>query len=342
MPDMDPLRAGPSIRDVLTRQDAHRSSLLWDAPLAGEGVPGVLTCRHREKGLLEGLFEGGWKGAKITTEHPMHVLRAYRLSLTSLRPNQGKQEKNWAVEHRTHIAKWAAHATIADAPPFHGEMSYNDDYMVWFRPRTVRHITRETSYWDTLVESQLRIMEKCEPGSEIYNDCINALRAVEELGRLTLDDARTVGNTSEPAVGRGRQAGRRQRQGGRQSSQRPTSSQRQTPGPTSGRRQTPMPTSGRRQTPMPTSGRRHTPVHDHTMEEASQTLDEMCLDIGYDMGSMAHDDAGPSHTFAHGDTSRFPSMRSDDTCPPTSPTTSPLPTARMSPPVTTGTTLVKS
>ena len=61
-------------------------------------------------------------------------------------------------------------------------------------------------------------MEKCEPGSEIYNDCINALGAVEELGRLTLDDARTAGNTSEPAVGRGRQAGRRQRQGGRQSS----------------------------------------------------------------------------------------------------------------------------
>ncbi|KAK7815601.1 hypothetical protein CFP56_001418 [Quercus suber] len=118
---------------------------------------------------------GRWKGAKITTKHPMHVLRAYRLSLTSLRPNQ---------------------------------MSYNDNYMVWFRPRAVRHITRETSYWDTL----LRIMEKCEPGSEIYND------SVEELGRLTLDNARTVGNTSEPAVGRGRQAGRRQRQGGRQSS----------------------------------------------------------------------------------------------------------------------------
>nr|POF24524.1 hypothetical protein CFP56_74601 [Quercus suber] len=62
------------------------------------------------------------------------------------------------------------------------------------------------------------------------------------------------------------------------------------------------------------------------MEEASETADEMCLDIGYDLGSMAHDDAGPSHTFAHGDTSRSPSMRSDDTCPPTSPTTSPLPT----------------
>nr|POE77098.1 protein involved in de novo 2 [Quercus suber] len=62
------------------------------------------------------------------------------------------------------------------------------------------------------------------------------------------------------------------------------------------------------------------------MEEASETADEMCLDIGYDMGSMAHDDAGPSHTFAHGDISQSPSIRSDDTCPPTSPTTSPLPT----------------
>nr|POE50538.1 hypothetical protein CFP56_00002 [Quercus suber]POE75675.1 hypothetical protein CFP56_77865 [Quercus suber] len=62
------------------------------------------------------------------------------------------------------------------------------------------------------------------------------------------------------------------------------------------------------------------------MEDASETADQMCLDIGYDMGSMAHDDAGPSHRFAHGDTSRSPSMRSGDTCLPTSPTTSPLPT----------------
>ena len=31
---------------------------------------------------------GRWKGAKITTEHSMHVLRAYYVSLTSLRPNQ--------------------------------------------------------------------------------------------------------------------------------------------------------------------------------------------------------------------------------------------------------------
>ncbi|KAK7826929.1 tobamovirus multiplication protein 1, partial [Quercus suber] len=198
-------------------------------------------------------------------------------------------------------------------------MSYNDEYMVWFRPRTVRHITKETSYWDTLVESQLRIMAKCEPGSEIYTHCIKALESVEEIGRLTLDDARVAGNTSEPAVGRGRQASGRQGRGGRQSSQRPTSTQRQHP------------------TPVPTSSRRHTPVHDHTMEEASQTVDEMCLDTGYDMGSMARDDAGPSHIFAHGDTSRSPSMRCDDTCPPTSPSTSPLPTTSMFPLLTTST-----
>ena len=53
-------------------------------------------------------------------------------------------------------------------------------------------------------------MAKCEVGSEIYIDCINALQSVEEIGRLTLDDARAVGNTSQPAVGRGRQAGGRQ------------------------------------------------------------------------------------------------------------------------------------
>ena len=73
------------------------------------------------------------------------------------------------------------------------------------------------------------------------------------------------------------------------------------------------------------------------MEEVSQTADEMCLNTGYDMGSMAHDDAGPSHIFAHRDTFRSPSMRSDGTYPPTSPTTSPLPTTRKSPPLTIGT-----
>ncbi|KAK7855382.1 hypothetical protein CFP56_028304 [Quercus suber] len=91
------------------------------------------------------LWQARWKGAKITNEHPMHILRAYHMSLALLRPNQ--------------------------------------------------------------VESQLRIMVKCELGFEIYTDCINALKSIEELGRLTLDDACAAGNISEPAVGRGRQVG---------------------------------------------------------------------------------------------------------------------------------------
>nr|POF02909.1 hypothetical protein CFP56_25612 [Quercus suber] len=68
------------------------------------------------------------------------------------------------------------------------------------------------------VESQLRIMVKCKPGSEIYTDCINVLQFVEEISQLTLDDARDAGNTSESAIGRGQQAGGRQGNGGRQSS----------------------------------------------------------------------------------------------------------------------------
>ena len=46
-------------------------------------------------------------------------------------------------------------------------------------------------------------MAKCEPGSEIYIDYINALKVVEEIIRLTLDDAHTAGNTIELAVGHG-------------------------------------------------------------------------------------------------------------------------------------------
>ena len=108
----------------------------------------------------------------VEGHHPERVLRQFGMKQdvpinvdTSIALHkitlQGKHEKNWVVEHRTHIAKWTAHATIAEAPPFHGEMSYNDDYMVWFRPRTVRHITRETSYWDTLVSFQTLFRYKC-------------------------------------------------------------------------------------------------------------------------------------------------------------------------------------
>jgi len=67
-------------------------------------------------------------------------------------------------------------------------------------------------------------MTKCKPRSEIYTDCINALQSVEEIE----DDACVAGNTSEPVIGRGRQAGGRQRHGSHQFCQRHTSSRRPT------------------------------------------------------------------------------------------------------------------
>ena len=70
---------------------------------------------------------------------PVNVNTSLQLHKITLK---GKQDKNWAVEHATHIAKWAT-PTIVDAPLIHGEMSYNDENMVWFRPYTRPHITKE-------------------------------------------------------------------------------------------------------------------------------------------------------------------------------------------------------
>ena len=92
----------------------------------------------------------------IEGHHPERVLRQFGMKQgipenvdTSIELHkitlQGKHHEDWAQVHALHIAKWAAHATTADALAFHREMSYNDEYMVWFRPRTVRHITKETS-----------------------------------------------------------------------------------------------------------------------------------------------------------------------------------------------------
>ena len=53
------------------------------------------------------------------------------------------------------------------------------------------------------VESQLKILAKCKLGSKIYTDCIDALKAVKEIGWLTLDDARATGNTTELDAGHG-------------------------------------------------------------------------------------------------------------------------------------------
>ena len=75
----------------------------------------------------------------VEGHHPERVLRQFMMkqgilvnvdTSTELHKItlQGKQHKNWAQEHATHIAKWAVHATIINAPPFHREMSLS----IWY------------------------------------------------------------------------------------------------------------------------------------------------------------------------------------------------------------------
>ncbi|KAK7830414.1 protein main-like 2 [Quercus suber] len=101
-----------------------------------------------------------------------------------------------------------------------------------------------------LRQNQLKIL--CKPSFEIYTDCIDALKAVEVSGRLTLDDARVATNTSDPAAGCGQRASGRRGHGGRQSAQRHTSGWSQTPSPSMVHNDTYPPTSSTT-SPLPTT-----------------------------------------------------------------------------------------
>nr|POF22940.1 hypothetical protein CFP56_51544 [Quercus suber] len=74
-----------------------------------------------------------------------------------------------------------------------------------------------TSRQPNQVESHLKILAKCELGSEIHTDCMVGLKAIEEIGRLTMENARATGNTSELATGLVQRVGGRRRRGSRQS-----------------------------------------------------------------------------------------------------------------------------
>ena len=93
----------------------------------------------------------------IRGHHPERVLRQFGMKqgvLVNVNTStdlhnitlQGKHDKDWAVEHASHIAKWAAHTKVVDVLIFEGEMSYDDEYLEWFRRITRRFITKETSY----------------------------------------------------------------------------------------------------------------------------------------------------------------------------------------------------
>lgn len=46
----------------------------------------------------------------------------------------------------------------------------------------------------------MKILAKCDPGFAIHAKCMNALKVVEELSRLNLDNAYDASNTSELAA----------------------------------------------------------------------------------------------------------------------------------------------
>ncbi|KAF3946130.1 hypothetical protein CMV_027569 [Castanea mollissima] len=75
--------------------------------------------RHPHQALPPGPLAVRWKGAKITTDHPMHVLRAYRVSLASLRPNQAEASSKPGMARRLDPlgASLLPHQ-FASAPPF--------------------------------------------------------------------------------------------------------------------------------------------------------------------------------------------------------------------------------
>ncbi|KAK7823282.1 hypothetical protein CFP56_035690 [Quercus suber] len=130
------------------------------------------------------VFFARWKRLKCTTEHATHVLCTYCMSLTSRQPNQ------------VSCLCWGPSLQI-----------------VWELYKSM--LGSQPAY--CTVESHLKILAKCELGSEIHTDCMVGLKAIEEIGRLTMDNARATGNTSELATGLVQRVGGRRRRGSRQS-----------------------------------------------------------------------------------------------------------------------------
>ncbi|KAK7857830.1 serine/threonine-protein phosphatase 7 long form like protein [Quercus suber] len=90
MPDMDPHRARPSIQDVLTRQDVHRSSLVWDAPLAGEQY-----ARFYILEMLAGILFMDKSGER----HSVMYLQFFNLISNGKRYSWGSAALSWLYRH---------------------------------------------------------------------------------------------------------------------------------------------------------------------------------------------------------------------------------------------------
>ncbi|KAK7843108.1 serine/threonine-protein phosphatase 7 [Quercus suber] len=83
-------------------------------------------------------------------------------------------------------------------------------------PHAIRYILLYPYCVTILVNTQLRMLSRCQPNSENYKDIMDVLDVVGEMNRVNLDSARAVSSTRTPVAGHGRRSGGRGgRRGGR-------------------------------------------------------------------------------------------------------------------------------
>ncbi|KAL0000067.1 hypothetical protein SO802_019669 [Lithocarpus litseifolius] len=121
---------------------------------------------------------------------------------------QGKLVRTWPQEHAGYIERWAHRGEhVVEAPILDGDTTYLVAYMESYRRMTRRYITRESAYWDMLVESNVASLLQCELGSELYNQLLRTLDLVGEFSRVQLENARAASEASTQATGRGGRGG---------------------------------------------------------------------------------------------------------------------------------------
>ncbi|KAK9997951.1 hypothetical protein SO802_017554 [Lithocarpus litseifolius] len=144
-----------------------------------------LVMRPPQLSVEAGPLAKRWKGPKRTTEHATHVLAVYR-----------------TVEHTSTPGE-----RVTEAPTLDGDMTYLVAYMESYRRMTRRYITRESAYWEMLVESSVASLLQCELGSKMYNQLLRTLDLVGELSRVALENERAASEESIQATGSGGRGG---------------------------------------------------------------------------------------------------------------------------------------
>ncbi|KAL0011171.1 hypothetical protein SO802_006279 [Lithocarpus litseifolius] len=156
-------------------------------------------------------FARRWKGPKSTAEHATHVLAAYlekHHPECVFRQFGMKQAPPELVDTSIDLHRISLQGEhVAKAPTLDGDTTYLVAYMELYRRMTRWYITRESVYWDMLVESNVVSLLQCEPGSELYNQLLRMLDLVGELSQVQLENACAASEASTQATGPGGRGG---------------------------------------------------------------------------------------------------------------------------------------